>query len=138
MTTNSNRTKTISLSLNFNNENQYHFTVDIGQKVAWDRAEELVGRNYRRERFKLDGLGPLLMRLLVQLDHATLSLADVGKKVGTWNVRAAPKKRRATAVWTDLSWLMEVDPSAKESVPGASIAAPDEKVIEVELSPKAK
>lgn len=132
----SKRTRTISLSLNFNNENEYRFTFDIRSgKITWNQAEELIGKNCFREKFKLGSVGRAVMELLVELGHATPTVdPDYYMSVGPWNILAEPCGRPEAAwcsVWKD-------DPSAKVSVPAVGKATPDGQVSQVELSPKPK
>jgi len=88
----SKRTRTISVSLNFNNENEYRFAFDIrGHKITWDQAEELIGINCFREKFKLGSVGPAVMELLVELGHATPTIdPDYYTSGGPWNILAEP------------------------------------------------
>ena len=119
MTTNSNETKTISLSLNFNNETQYHFSVEIPPILDACDARYLTGENSVGKSFKLEGLGKVLMRLLVQLDHAKKKIEPYDDAmISYWELRAAPK-------W----WLAarsevrtgKVSPATRAELPDASV-----------------
>ena len=103
MTVMCNETKTISLSLNFNNENQYHFSVKIPPSVDACDARYLTGVNSVGETFKLDGLGKVLMQLLVQLDHAKkkIELYD-DAMIPHWELRAATKWRLLPAARSEV------------------------------------
>jgi len=138
MTKKSNETKTISLSLNFNNENQYYFTVEISSKTYTDTIWDLIGVNSVGKTFELEGLGKALMRLLVQLGHATKNHQRQSYDPAYWRIHARPKKRRMAAKHAEVSSVKEVEPSAQSSVPTACIALPETNVIQVEFSPKAK
>jgi hypothetical protein len=127
------------LSLNFNNENQYYFTVEIPTSIKLDDVSSLIGVNSDGKEFALDDhLGEVIMDLLSELGHATETFPGDDYSVLLWKVHARQKRRGMAALHTEVSWVKEVNPSAEVSVPAASIAAPDGKVIPVEFSPKAK
>jgi len=138
MTRKSNETKTISLSLNFNNEKQYHFTVKLPLKTYTTEAWDLLGVNSAGARFTLGGLSKPLMRLLVQLDHATKRTQDDWYETEYWRIHAPPKKRRMVALLAEVSAVKEVEPSAEVSASAARAELPDANVIQVKFSPKAK
>jgi hypothetical protein len=91
MNTRSSVTKTISLTLNFNNENRYHFTVKIPRKTSTDELWGLTGVNSAGTQFALGGLTKALMRLLVQLNHATKRAQGDWYEPGYWPCTAKEK-----------------------------------------------
>jgi hypothetical protein len=133
-----NETKTISLSLNFNDENRYHFTVEIPEKTHSEDVRHLAAVNFAGEEFPLGALGKTLMRLLMQLDHATKRGARVWYDPGFWNLHAPPTKRRMAAMHAEVSFVKVGEPTAEVSLPAACIPSADVSVIQGEFSPKAK
>jgi hypothetical protein len=131
-----NKTKTISLFLNFNDENQYHFAVEISQRVYTDETYCLTGVNSIGKKFQLGRLGKALMRLLVELDHATKKRKYNWYESEYWRIHAPRKMRQMAAVHAGVSPVKEVDRSAEVSAPAASVALPDGNVVQ--FSPKAK
>ena len=80
----------IALSLNFDNKQRYHFTVRIPKKIDEEGIRELVAVNAAGKEFKLSFLGPALMEVLVQLDHANQFGLD--DEIQTWEMHDASKK----------------------------------------------
>jgi len=83
-------------------------------------------------------LATALMRLLVELDHATKKRQYNWYEHEYWRIHAPPKNQRMAAKHAEVSSVKEVEPSAQSSVPTACIALPETNVIQVEFSPKAK
>jgi hypothetical protein len=123
MSKKSNATRTISLALNFNNENQYYFTVELPPKTDTDEVWYLTGENSIGRTFELEGLGRALMRLLVQLDHATKKKPRRDLYLpGFWRIHAPPKKRRKAAKRAEVTAVKENQPPAEGLVPAAGVA----------------
>jgi hypothetical protein len=126
MTGKSNETKTISLSLNFNNEHRYCFTAEIPGKTHSGDVRDLPAVNFAGEDFPLGALGETLMRLLMQLDHATKRGARVWYEPGFWHLHAPPKTRRMTAIHAEVSFVKVGEPTAE---PADGTASAEGKVI---------
>ena len=116
---------TVSVSLNFNNDIRYQFTVVIPTELNRFEACKLIGVNYAGQRFMLDGLGKALMRLLVQLDIATMraeSDQDIVEEF-FWEIHPSrsKKKRHIAAMHAEVTSAGEVEqrPEASASDEGA-------------------
>ena len=103
---------TVSASLNFNNDTRYQFTVAIPKELERSGACKLIGVNYAGQRFVLDGLGKALMRLLVQLDIATMRADDPDfVEEFFWEIHPprSKKKRHIAAMHAEVTSAEEVE-----------------------------
>jgi hypothetical protein len=135
MSKKSKRTTTITLSLNVNNESEYRFTVDIGRRtITEEQTEELIGKNCFGEKFRLGGLGPALLGLLVQLGEATRP-----PDPDDWSDGGTSEPFDRPEFLDVLKYgVREGDASAEVSVPAADEVASDGQVVQIEPSHKSK
>ena len=113
----------VSVSLNFNNDIRYQFTVGIPVELDRSDACKLIGVNYAGQSFALDGLGKALMRLLVQLDLATMRADDPDfVEEFFWEIHPSrsKKKRHIAAMHAEVTSAGEVEqrPEASASDKG--------------------
>jgi len=126
------------LSLNFSNENQYHFTVEICRRVYTDELYCLTGVSSGGEKFELGRLATALMRLLVELDHATKKRQYNWYEHEYWRIHAPPKNQRMAAKHAEVSSVKQVEPPVEVSAPAACTPVTETNVIQIEFSPTAK
>jgi hypothetical protein len=139
MNTEANETKTITLSLNFNHENEYRFFVQFPGRTYTKDLWDLCAVNSDGGEFTLDAaMGKSLVRLLVQLGHATKMRRRSFNKPGFWRLHSPRKKRARAAVLTEVPAVKECRPTAKVSVPAACMSSTDVNVILADFSPKPK
>ena len=139
MNTKADEIKTITLSLNFNDENEYHFFVQLRGRTYTEDLWDLSAVNSVGEEFTLGAaMGKALVRLLVQLGHATKMRRRSFYEPGFWRLHSPRKKRGMAAVHAEVPAVKECGPTAEVSVPAACMPSTDVNVIQAEFSPKAK
>jgi hypothetical protein len=131
-------TKTVSLSLNFNDKNEYHFTVELPLRTSAEELWDLTAVNTTSQKFALGYLGKPLMRLLVELDHATKIRRRSLSRAGYWRLHSSRRKGEMAAVHAKVSAVKVCEATVEVSVPAACMPSADVNVIQGKSSSKAK
>ena len=132
MNTKANEIKRITLSLNFNDETEYRFFFELRGKTYTEDLWDLSAVNSVGEEFALGAaMGKALMRLLVQLDHATKMRRRSSYEPVFWRLHSPRKQQgwRRCMQKCQGSTQDEDEPTAEVSAPAACMPSTDVNVI---------